>query len=199
MKRATIFGVLVIAGFALSGCSTSTGGNATPSPTAVGSATGTSKPKLTAPPVVNPLDVTKYEQNPCDAITASQAGQLANLTEREENGPGKFPICGWRDESRNSISFSFIRGGGLSDVYANQDDDSGYFQVAPDVSGYPAVFAGITDNRSKGGCTMGVGVRNDVQMMVDVSFRTSSPLYGDPCAAVQKAAAAAIATLKGGS
>jgi hypothetical protein len=76
------------------------------------------------------------------------------------------PICGWRDESRNSIAFSFIRGGGLSDAYGYQDSQSGYFKGAPDVSEYPAVFSGTSDDRTMGGCQMIIGVRNDEEMTV---------------------------------
>ncbi|MFD8496015.1 DUF3558 domain-containing protein [Amycolatopsis sp. NPDC059657] len=199
MKRATIFSVLVAAGFTMAACSTSTGGTATPSPSTAGPATGTSKTKLTAPPVTNPLDAAKYEQNPCGVLNPAQASQVANLTKAGEPFGGQFKICQWKDDNYSGISFSFIRGGGLSDTYSNQDDDSGYFKVAPDVSGYPAVFAGITDDRSKGGCQMSVGVSETVQMVVNSSFDKSSPLYSDPCSVTQKAAEAAIATLKGGS
>jgi hypothetical protein len=69
----------------------------------------------------------------------------------------------------------------------------------PNVAGYPAVFGSIADGRPKGICTMVVGVRNDEVMTVTSLFSTSSPYRGDPCPVVQKAAEAAIATLKGGS
>lgn len=199
MKRKKAFAFLIAAGFMLAACSNSTGGNATPSPTAAGPVTETGKTRLTAPPVSNPLNVSKYEPNPCTVLTAAQASQVAGLTKTGENFGGKFPICQWKDDNYNRIGFTFTIGGGLSDTYSNQDDDSGYFKVAPDVSGYPAVFAGITDDRSKGGCQLVVGVSETVQLVVNSSFDKSSPLYGDPCSVTQKAAEAAIVTLKGGS
>jgi hypothetical protein len=160
---------------------------------------GASSGKLTAPQVTNPLDVSKFEQNPCGVLTAAQAGQLANLTKTSGSSGGVSPICTWKDDSYNDIGFSFVRGGGLNDAYAYQDSQSGYFKVAPAVSGYPAVFSGTSDDRTTGGCQLIVGVRNDEEMQVNVSFVASSPHYKDPCAVTQQAAEAAIATLKGGA
>ena len=201
MKRTIIFGAAIAVGLTLAACSASTTGSATPSPSAsaAGPSSGASTGKLTAPPVATPLDVTKFEQNPCGALTAAQASRIANLTTTSGSSGGTSPICGWRDESRNSIAFSFIRGGGLSDAYGYQDSQSGYFKVAPDVSGYPAVFSGTSDDRTMGGCQMIIGVRNDEEMTVYSTLRPSSPHYADPCSLTQKAAEAAIATLKGGS
>ncbi|MCU1681535.1 MAG: hypothetical protein JWQ81_2274 [Amycolatopsis sp.] len=154
---------------------------------------------MSAPQVANPLDVSKFEQNPCGVLTAAQASQLANLTKTSGNSSGNSPICSWKDDSYNDIGFGFVRGGGLSDAYGYQDSESGYFKVAPDVDGYPAVFSGPTDDRSKGGCQIGVGVSNTEVLTVDSSFVASSPYYSDPCSLSQKAAEAAITTLKGGA
>jgi hypothetical protein len=149
--------------------------------------------------VSHPLDAAKFEQNPCDVINQAQAGQIANLTKTRMIADTAGPICRWSDDNYNSVAFSFVHGNGLSDVYQYQDSQSGYFKVAPDVSGYPAVFSATTDDRLKGGCQMGVGIRNDEVMTVLSSFVASSPYYGDPCSLTQKAAEAAIATLKGAS
>lgn len=201
MKRITVIVGLLAAGLSLAACSSSTTGNATPSPSTSASSpsTGASSGTLTAPQVANPLDVSKFEQNPCGLLTAAQAAQVAQLTKTDGGTGGSSPICGWADDSYNSISFGFVRGGGLSDVYRTQDSQSGYFKVAPDVAGYPAVFSGTTDDRSKGGCQLGIGVSNSEVLTVDSSFTTSSPHYGDPCSVTQQAAEVAIATLKGGS
>jgi hypothetical protein len=190
---------MVAVGIALAACSTSSPGNAVGPPVSTGPSTATSGTKLQAPRVPNPLDVTKFEKNPCNVLSPAQARQVANLTKTDGNDGSVFPICGWTDSNYNSVAFSFVRGNGLSDAYQNQDSGSGYFQVAPDVAGYPAAFTSVSDGRSKGTCTMYVGVRNDDVMTVSSSFSASSPYRGDPCPVVQKAAEAAVATLKGGS
>jgi hypothetical protein len=194
-------GGVMAAGLTLAACSTSTTGNATPSPSssAASPSSGASSGKLTAPSVANPVDVTKFEQNPCSALTSAQASQVAQLTKTGGNFGGNPPTCQWKDDNYNGVSFSFVRGGGLNDAYAYQDSQSGYFKVAPDVSGYPAVFSSPNDDRSKGNCQLIVGVRNDEEMVVNSSFVASSPYYSDPCSLTQKAAELAIATLKGGS
>jgi hypothetical protein len=194
-------GCVVTVGFTLAACSTSTTGNASPSssPSTASPSSSTSVGKSAAPPVTNPLDVVKFEQNPCTVLTTEQATQVASLTTTSGNSGGATPICSWRDENHNSIAFSFVRGGGLSDAYAYQDSESGYFKVAPDVSGYPAIFSGTSDDRTTGGCQLIIGVRNDEEMTVYSTLRPSSPNYSDPCSLTQKAAQAAIATLKGGA
>jgi hypothetical protein len=108
-------------------------------------------------------------------------------------------ICHWSDDVDNSVAVSLVRGNGLRDVYQSQDSERGYFVPVPELSGYPALFASLSDCRSEGTCTMGVGVRNDEVMIVDSSFVSSSPYYSDPCSLTQKAAEAAITTLKGAS
>jgi hypothetical protein len=148
--------------------------------------------------VSNPLDTTKFEQNPCGLLSQARAGQVANLVSTRMSAGAAGPICQWSDTSHNGVAFGLIHGNGLSDAYQSQDS-AGYFVPVPNVAGYPAIFGSVSDGRSMGVCTMVVGVRNDEVMTVSSSFGTSSPYNADPCPVVQKAAEAAIATLKGGS
>jgi hypothetical protein len=154
---------------------------------------------LIAPPVPNPLDTAKFEQDPCAALTQAQASQVANLTANRKTEGNVAPICVWTDADHNRVTIGFVPGSGLSAVYKSQDSQSGYFKVAPDVGGYPAVFSGSHDDRNEGGCQMGVGVRNDEVFTVNVSLRPSSPSYSDPCTITAKAAEAVVSTLKGGA
>jgi hypothetical protein len=149
--------------------------------------------------VPNPLDATKFEQNPCALLSQAQARQVANLAKTRVISDPAGPICHWSDDADNSVAVSLVRGNGLRDVYQSRDSEHGYFVPVPNLSGYPAVFSSLSDGRSKGICTMGVGVRNDEVMTVDSSFVASSPYYSDPCSLTQKAAEAAVATLKGSS
>jgi outer membrane murein-binding lipoprotein Lpp len=197
MKQTLVLGAVVVAGLGLAGCSTSNPGSASASSQTASPTSASAKPS--APRVANPLDVAKYEQNPCNVLTAAQASQFANLTQTRISPDSSGALCRWYDEPRNSVTFSFARGGGLNDAYGYQDSESGYFKVSPDISGYPAVFSGPTDDRSKGGCQLIVGVRDNEVMTVLVSFRSSSPYYADPCAQATKATEMAIATLKGGA
>ncbi|MFD8494955.1 DUF3558 domain-containing protein [Amycolatopsis sp. NPDC059657] len=195
--RTFLITAVAAAGLTLAGCSHTTPGNATTAP----STSGSSSNGPVVPQVTNPLDTTKFEQNPCDVLTKDQARELANLTTTrlDAKAPGG-AICGWQDENHNDVNFSLNRTGGLETLYRNhRSDDPGYFEPVPSVAGYPAVFASISDGRAGGTCTLSVGVSKDVAMVVSSTFFASSPNRSDPCPLVQKAAEMAIATLKAGS
>ncbi|MFD8493624.1 DUF3558 domain-containing protein [Amycolatopsis sp. NPDC059657] len=189
--------VMVAVGLTLASCSPKTPGSASTAPSVPSSRTNGAA--VDVPQVEAPLEVTRFEQDPCAVLSQDQASQLANLTTTDK-GPGAtdLPICGWRDGSRNTISFGFVRGNGLRDPYQNHaPGDPGYFEVAPAIAGYPAVFSDISDGRADGSCTLIVGVRNDEVLTVMSTLPRSSPHLKNACQLVQKAAEAAIATIKG--
>ncbi|WP_245614503.1 DUF3558 domain-containing protein [Actinokineospora inagensis] len=155
---------------------------------------------LTAPPVPNPLDTAKFEQNPCAVLSQAQAAQVANLTANRQINGNVAPMCIWTDADSNSVAIGFVpANGGLATVYKGQDNKSGYFEVSPNVGGYPAAFFGSADFRNSGGCQIAVGVHDDEVFTVNIDLQKSSPSYQDPCAISTKAAEAAVSTLKGGA
>jgi hypothetical protein len=203
VKRKATLAAILLTGLTLSACSQSTTGSGMPTPgfSAPDSPTGTSS-TAAAPQVSNPLDVSKFEQAPCLLLSAAQANQILTVT-RTVMMPGatKNPICGWKDVGGAGLSLGLVGGnGGLSTVYEqHQTGDPGYFIPIPSVGGYPALFASVADLRSKGTCTVYVGVRNDEVMTVNMDWVVQAPGQGDPCQLAQKAAELAVATLKGGS
>ncbi|WP_409466870.1 DUF3558 domain-containing protein [Amycolatopsis sp. GA6-003] len=152
------------------------------------------------PKVNNPLNATKYEQNPCSLLSQAQATEVINAV-RHRQGQGLVaPLCTWYDDRDNSVGLGLLPGqGGLAGAYANSDSKSGYFEVAPDVNGYPAVFAGTTDDRKRGGCQIAVGIKDDETFTASVMLDKSFPGYDDPCALATKTAAAAVTTIKAGA
>jgi hypothetical protein len=196
VKRLVVGGAAT-ALFALAACSTPVSSQ---TPLASSGPSSPASSKLTAPQVPNPLDASKFEQDPCKVLSQAQAVQVANLTTSRKTDGNVAPICAWSDSDHNRISFGFIPGnGGLSTSYKSQDSKSGYFAVAPDVAGYPAVYGAPYDDRSDGGCQVAVGLSNDEVVTVGVAFRKPSPYFNDPCSLAVKAAGAAMATLKGGA
>lgn len=195
--RTLTFAIVATVSLVLTGCSQQTPGNGSATPSASNSPTSNGP---VVPQVTNPLDTTKFEQNPCGVLSPEQAQQVANLTtsKLDAGAPGG-PICAWRDENHNSIGFSLNRTGGLTTLYRNHRPDDGYFEPVASVSGYPAVFASLVDGRSTGSCVLSVGVSNDVAMVVDAILGGTSPDQKNPCPLAQKAAEAAIATLKAGA
>ncbi|HEV7950160.1 MAG TPA: DUF3558 domain-containing protein [Glaciihabitans sp.] len=197
MKLIVFAGVAATTLLALAACTTPVN---SPTPLASSGPSSPTSSKLTAPQVPNPLDASKFEQDPCTVLSQAQASQVANLTTSSKADGNVAPICSWADNDHNTVAFGFVPGnGGLSTVYKNQDNKSGYFKVAPDVAGYPAAFFGSHDDRNDGGCQVAVGVSNDEVITISADFRNSSPYYSDPCSMAVKAAEAAMATLKGGT
>ncbi|MFF0149154.1 uncharacterized protein DUF3558 [Amycolatopsis sulphurea] len=191
IARGAVGGLLLLAATA---CSSAPG---TPSP-ASSSAPIDSAPNV--PQVTSPLDVGKYEQDPCAVLSKAQATEVFQAL-RNRTSSGNFaPRCTWYDSKDNSISISFLPGqGGLSTSYKNGAGAGGYFEAAPDVSGYPAVYSAVLDDRKSGGCQIGVGVKNDEIFTFSAILDKASPSYGDPCSLVTRAAEAAVATIKAGA
>ncbi len=183
---------------AVTACSSTPG---TPVPAAPeSSSSAPTSTTRSVPKVSNPLDATKYEQNPCALLSQAQATEVINAV-RNRQGKGLVaPICTWYDADNNSVGLGLLPGqGGLAGAYTNADSESGYFEAAPEVNGYPAVFAGTTDDRKRGGCQIAVGIKDDELFTASVRLRTTSPLYNDPCSLAVKTATAAVTTIKAGT
>ncbi|RJQ75960.1 DUF3558 domain-containing protein [Amycolatopsis panacis] len=180
--------------------------------TACSSPSGTPSPATSAPPVSistgptvpqvsNPLNASKFEQDPCGLLTHAQAGQFIDGVRTSGKSGGRFPMCHWNGEKGSGFGVSFIVGqGGLATVYENgQNGGAGYFEPAPDVAGYPAAFTATMDDRKSGGCQIMVGITNDELVTVGATLWTSSPSYNAPCPVATKAAELVVAKLKGGA
>ncbi|WP_442893147.1 DUF3558 domain-containing protein [Amycolatopsis sp. VC5-11] len=182
---------------AVTACSSTPG---TPVPATPESSSAPTSTSRSVPKVSNPLDAAKYEQNPCALLSQAQATEVISSV-RNRQGKGLVaPICTWYDADNNSVGLGLLPGqGGLAGAYTNADSESGYFEAAPDVNGYPAVFAGTTDDRKRGGCQIAVGIKDDELFTASVRLRTTSPLYNDPCSLAVKTATAAVTTIKAGT
>lgn len=157
---------------------------------------------MAAPKVNNPLDVAKFEKNPCGLLSTAQANQILTVS-RTVVSPGATDstICGWKDEGGDTLGLGLVAGnGGLGTVYSQYHaGDPGYFIPIPDIEGYPGLFTSVADLRSKGSCTVYVGVRDDEIMTVNMDYVLPAAGQGDPCQLAQKAAGLAVVTIKGGS
>lgn len=182
---------------AVTACSSTPG---TPMPATSESSSAPTSTAHSVPKVSNPLDATKYEQNPCALLSQDQATQLISAVRHRQGQGIVAPICSWYDDRDNRVGLGLLPGqGGLAGAYTNADSESGYFETAPDVNGYPAVFAGTTDDRKRGGCQIAVGIKDDETFTASVLLDKSFPGYADPCALAAKTAAAAVTTLKAGA
>jgi hypothetical protein len=133
-------GVLLLGVVAAAGCTTSTGGSATPGDDR---SVATSQPGGSAPRIENPVDTSRYEDDPCLILTTAQLDEL-NLPATGE--PTDLPLgkgCRWLNETtrgRVVISFTNELGRGLSaDYQANDEGKWAYFDELSPIDGLPAV------------------------------------------------------------
>lgn len=183
---------------------TETGEVSTESSTAPTSSDVDDLPSDGAPKVDEPLDTTRFQQDPCTVLTASQAQQELNLSPQGEPEDVAYGNgCNWSNpQSRGLVSIEFLTGNtrGLSALYAaNERGEYPYFVEMPPVEGYPAVASDIEDRRPRGICIVAVGVTDE--LIFDVYLQLSQANVGkvEPCEMAARVAGLALRTMKAGS
>jgi hypothetical protein len=201
--------VAVLLGVALvTGCTTASTGEPRPAvepsvPASRASApSGTdSLPSDGAPKVDNPLDTTRFQQDPCLALTPAQLRLLNVGPAGEPDDAALGNACDWRNsETRGFAEIAFLERipRGLSAAYkANNDGDWAFFVERPAIEGYPAVAYGGIDLRDSGECSVLVGVSD--KLIFESAVRLSEGNVGrtDPCDKAAEVAGMALQTMKG--
>ncbi|MBB2933181.1 hypothetical protein FHX82_000201 [Amycolatopsis bartoniae] len=165
-------------------------------PTSGSAATSSSAAQL-APSVPNPLPTDALVADPCSALSASQVTQigLTGSGDVTQNDAGS--SCTWKSatSSLNSVFVAPLKANknGLGDIYANKAKDQ-YFEPTT-ISGYPAVYAGISDTRSDGDCSLWVGVTDELAVNVQTQIG-SGPNKSNPCPVTERVATAMIQHLQ---
>jgi hypothetical protein len=193
----------VLAMLALAGCSKETSGS--PGPSNVGSTAsqlassspGGNLPR--APAVKNPLNAAKFISNPCLTVTQSQIQQFGSSEPGESTGSGVGAGCLWHlgQDGLTGVSVSFIPEitDGLTHIYkqnaANFFKD-GYFSPL-DISGYPAAYNEVADNRNGGQCGLTVGFSDQSIFSVLIQGHPNT----DGCKAAVNITKAALQTIQG--
>lgn len=145
------------------------------------------------PEVAEPLEVDGIIDEPCDALGTDQLGALGFAGPGELNTFGDDLGCDW-ELTTSGLHIVTIRPlvsdkGGLNDVYDGRDSQA-YFEPTT-VDGYPAVYASALDERDSGGCTLLVGLTDELVVSVDTSF-----LKVEPCPVAEQTAEAMIEHLR---
>jgi hypothetical protein len=196
----------VLAATTLVGCTTATAGNATPAtdpPDSNQPETPAGElPTDGAPKVEDPLDTSRFQEDPCLSLTADQIEEL-NLGgngKPAESALGE--ACEWRNEAtRGRVRIAFFEKSpdGLSAEYrAEKDGKWAYFEKLPPVDGLPAVARDITDDRKNGGCPVVVGVSDELTFEVDLQQSEANVGQSDPCEVAVDVAEMAVATMREG-
>jgi hypothetical protein len=217
IRRSLLLGVLTL--MVASGCTTTSEGSPEPTPTSETTVETTNStppssgseepqdrelPYAGAPKVDTPLDTTRYQQDPCQALTAAQAQEL-NVNHPGEPRDGalgnacEFP---GRSDVRALVELAFLDENpfGLSAVYqANEDGKYEEFNVPPPIEGYPAVMPIATDDRPNGGCEVFVGVSDEIAFALFIRLSTANVGELDPCETAAMVAGMALRTMKEGA
>ena len=147
--------------------------------------------------VASPLPTQALANDPCTALGDSDATTIGFAAPGKPFGADGLKACQWISANypENSMTIAPLtpKSDGISGIYANKNQYA-YFEMAK-VNDYPAVFANRSDNRSIGGCTLWVGVTD--QLVVNVSPQIGTGQYHtDPCGLAQKMATAMVNHLK---
>jgi hypothetical protein len=206
MKKLATVVTVVLAGL-LTGCTTATGGQPSAAPDLPGASSG-DRPTSTssggtngAPPVVHPLDATRFLTRPCDVLSPAQLAILGISAPGKPTTTGAVaaqagPFCTWHaaPEVNSTVGVGFLTGNknGLSDTYRGRSD-FGYFEETT-VDGYPAVFADGNDGRPVGACGIAVGISDTLAFSVSEQGNRKGQAS---CDRAKQVATAVLATLKG--
>jgi hypothetical protein len=157
-----------------------------------------------APKVDNPLDTSRYEQDPCRSLTAEQAQQL-NLppTGTIDKDVALSIGCEWfNEQTRGEVNIDFVVDDprGLSPEYeSHQEGEFELFEELPDIEGYPAIIRSTADTRDLGQCSVVVGVADDMVFASNVQLSRANIGQRDPCEVAVQVAGMALQTMKAGA
>lgn len=176
----------------LAGCTTTSAGTPLPTPASSTENTPSSTspenddelPSDGAPKVPNPIDASHFEQNPCDALTPTQAQGLdLGSGKRQDTSFGRG--CNWRNaEAGGSVSIDFASEDkrGISSAYrSGNKGEFGYFEPIDDIEGHPAVAYDITSGTPTAACFVAVGVTDELVFSTMVALSPSNVGKKDPC------------------
>ena len=209
-NKLSVLVVLVTVSAALAAaCTSTTGGAASPAPSASAPTAPSSAdpevPKVTQ----SPLDPGKYASDPCGLVPKDVLASLRYTDAGEYTPQGDTPTtkggpsCLWKLRGEG-IGLSVALGtgnrdrgaGGLAGAYAayHAGTLTKFLERAPDVEGYPAVYADVEDGRAMGSCGMEVGIADDLSFDV---YAQGYQGKDDSCGAAAQVASSIIKTLKG--
>ncbi|OZM73208.1 hypothetical protein CFN78_10075 [Amycolatopsis antarctica] len=208
-KRALLMVGAVSAGVLALGCSVEKSGQPAVPPSqpsaseSSGPPPGPSSGGTKAPAVQEPIDTAKYEGDACASLTNAQQQEFGvNDAGRLQEFPGSDDTnCSWNTGANNDVTIGVTYNtsidNGLSNLYELDETghwDAGYFEPT-EVSGYPAVFQSINDDRPGGGCGLSVAVTDQVFFTSIIQGRPGQ----DGCKAAENVAEAVIETIKQGA
>lgn len=202
----------VVAVILLTGCTTTTAGQArpdagsTPDPgteTSDSTSDPDEPPSGEAPKVEDPIDTTKFQENPCLSLTPEQTGgELDVGTSGKVQNAALGKACEWQNDStRGEVQIRFLDKDprGLTPEYeAEEDGRWAYFEELPLIEGHPAVSRSQIDDRDQGICTVVVGASDEIAFEARVRQAQEDVGTTDPCDVAVDVAGMAVNNMKAG-
>ena len=160
-----------------------------------------SLPYAGAPEVEAPLDTGRFEQDPCQALTSTQAGDLEVEWPGESRDAPLGKACTWRSQNDSralvEVASQDKYPHGLSAVYQGEEDGKWeFFNELEPVGGHPAVSYGQIDQRDTGGCRVEVGLSDEIAFDVVLQLSASNVGKKDPCETAAMVAGMVVETMK---
>ncbi len=191
----------------VAGCTTSSEGSPLPAPTSETQTSVSEEPDdqelpyAGAPAVENPLDTTRYQQDPCLALTASQAQEfnLGYPGEAQDGALGNACHFGGLTDARARVYIAFHDEYpfGLSATYqANEDGKLEFSRSCRRSRGTRRWSCGATDDRPNGGCTIDIGTSDEITFEVAVLLAQEFVGVKDPCESAVLVAGEVLRTMK---
>jgi hypothetical protein len=154
------------------------------------------------PKVERPIDITRFKQAPCDALTAAQVTELlgSGVTPKPEVKGEAGPQCRWDSpkvsQAGVGVIFTSVDNRGITRVYDAQGKEYPFFRPLEPIDGYPvAAYDASGDQTSHGNCTVALGTSDHQTVDIDVTLSAEN-VGKDPCAAARGVAAQVLGNLR---
>ncbi len=162
---------------------------------------GDELPFAGAPEVTDPLDTDRFQQDPCQALTATQAQELAVTFPGGPYDGALGKACEWKSPTDRlaAVDVRFLSDDprGLSALYlANESGGYVYFDELAPIEGYPAVARDGVDDRDIGKCTVVTGTSDEDAFEVVLRLSQANVGEKDPCETAALVAEMALSTMK---
>jgi Protein of unknown function (DUF3558) len=189
----------------VSGCTTTSAGTPLPDPSSETStntepSSGEDLPSDGAPKVENPLDVSRFERKPCEALTAENAQALNLPTPGKQRSEAYGETCYWNNtKSRGSLALTFFSNDerGLSALYREAKGAKfPYFEPIDDIDGYPAAAYDTKSEKPTIDCAIGIGVSDQLAISVDIGLSDGNIGDRNPCEVATQAASMLLKTMR---
>lgn len=192
---------------ALTACTPETGGTASPSSSTPGQASSSGSadevPGNGVPKVENPLDISHFQQTPCDSLTSDQSKELLgpDVTTKPAVDDPAGPTCHWNVPaiSQASVGVTYFKRTrlGITSIYKAKDTTYPFFMPMDPIDGYPIVAFGETDERnSRGRCSIAIGTSDTQQVDLSISLPEAKIGKKDPCTAARDVASKVLDNLR---